>query len=690
MKAIKYIAAIALLAGFVSCQKEFNPVAQTVPGTQPDKVKVSFNVQFPEPVAVETKAPMGEGPKIADGFDIGFCIYGSGDGFVQNWIPADLDEPITDSNGYIIGGKFSIWLPLTDEKRTVHVIANVPEGVAPVTNDYIDNVMEKLVGKDNEGSYWQEIVLTNGIRQHYDEATSGFVPDDDLVQALSNINLVRNFAKITTASYDPSSDKYEKFQVKRWALINVPTKGYVAPYTGNSASRFPKGYLNIQDYPGPDVLLNQLRGTQTGQDNYPGSIPPEAVIDESFPGDPDDPANAAKYTVGGGSFYMYERPLPTSTQKQTAVLIEVEFDADHALTLAYNADHYDEATHTYDEGFPVNSVTYWYKVEALDQGQYVPFYRNVAYLLRIKGIEGEGEATAEAAYNGSYFGNISASLETASLNELSDGKSTIHVDVMDYTFLTGGTVTLMKNETEAARFWFIPDVSFPTVDAPAAYTHSVDGVCDIKVELLGVDGYEPSLAEVTANEDGSIVVTLNEPATKIKKSKIRVSGRIGDNEPTNFNRYIYREIIVNLMETQKFEYNGNRPFISNPPIVDQVNQPVDIKLYLPEDLGASIFPIQVRIESENNTLSATSPDLPVTTGKTVFGDGTRNTYFFIRTITYDEYCHLDPRTKKYVYKHEYLMTFKTNKSSNNSSEIDIRDLAGNFANASITLTTVEP
>ena len=678
MKAIKYIAAIALLAGLVSCEQEFNPGAQTVPGTQPDKVKVSFNVQFPEPVAVETKAPMGEGPKVADGFDIGFCIYGSGDGFVQNWIPADLEEPLTDANGYIIGGKFSIWLPLTDEKRTVHVIANVPEGAAPVTNDYIDNVMEKLVGKGNEGSYWQEIVLTNGIRQHYDAATSGFVPDDDLVAALSNINLVRNFAKITTASYDPSSDKYEKFQVKRWALINVPTKGYVAPYTGNSASRFPKGYLNIQNYSGPDVLLNQLRGTETGQDNYPGSIPPEAVIDESFPGDPDGDG-AANYTVGGGSLYMYERPLPTSTQKQTAVLIEVEFDADHALTLAYNELH-PEA--------PVEKVTYWYKVEALDQAQYVPFYRNIAYLLRIKGIESEGEATAEAAFNGPYFGHISASLETASLNELSDGKSTIHVDVMDYTFLTGGTtVTLMKDETEAAQFWFIPDVSFPTVDEPAAYTHSVAGVCDIKVELLGVDGYEPSLDGVTANEDGSIVVTLNEPATKIKKSKIRVSGRIGDDVTTNINRYIYREIIVNLMETQKFEHGNNITWISNEPIIDRVNQPVNIKFYLPEDLGASIFPIQVRIEAENNSLSATSSDLPVSTGKSVY-DPTRNTYFFIRTIEYSEYCHLDPRTKKYVYKYEYTMSFNTSKRINNSTKIDIRDFAGNFENVELTLNAV--
>ena len=679
MKAIKYIAAIALLAGLVSCQQEFNPGVQTVPETQPEMVKVSFKVNFPEPVAVETKAPMGEGPKVADGFDIAFCLYGSGDGYVQNWIPAELKTPITDANGYIVGGEFSILLPLTDEKRTIHVIANTPDGVAPVTNDYIDNVMEKLVGSGDEGSYWQELILEDGIKGVYEDGNL-VGPDPGLVSALSNINLVRNFTKITTASYDPSDTKYDGFQVKRWALINVPTKGYVAPYTGDSDNRFPKGYLHIEDYTGPDALLNQLSGNLDGQDNYPGNIPPEAEIDESFPGDPDG-EGADNYTVGGGSLYMYERPLPTSAQKQTAVLVEVEFDADHALTLEYNELH-PEA--------PVEKAKYWYKVEALDQGQYVPFYRNVAYLLRIEGIETAGELTAEDAFNGAYFGNISASLETASLNELSDGKSTIHVDVMDYTFLTGGnTITLMKDETAAAQFWFIPDVSFPSVDAPDAYFESTAGICDIKVELLGVDGYEPSLSAVTPHDDGSLEVTLNEPATKIKKSKIRVSGRVGDNVATNINKYIYREIIVNLMETQKFEHGTDVTYISNPPIMDQVNQPVDIRLYLPEDLGASIFPIQVRIEAKNNTLSAVSADLPVSTGKSVY-DPSRNTYFFIRTIEYNEYCHLDPRTKKYVYKYEYLMTFKTSKSTANSTKIDIRDFAGNFEPVEIDLTAEEP
>ena len=92
MKAIKYIAAIALLAGFVSCQQEINPGVQTIE-PQDEFVEVSFNVEFPEPLPINTKSPMGEGP-LVDGFSLGFCIYGAGDGFLQNWQKADLIETV--------------------------------------------------------------------------------------------------------------------------------------------------------------------------------------------------------------------------------------------------------------------------------------------------------------------------------------------------------------------------------------------------------------------------------------------------------------------------------------------------------------------------------------------------------------------------------------------------------------------
>ena len=691
MKTIRYIvSAIVLAAGLIACQREITPDIQlSVPDD--DAVMVSFKVQFPEPVPVNTKGHMGEGPTLADGFDIWFCVLGPGDGYVQNWIQADLKEPIT-SGGYITGGDFTVMLPISDDKRVLEVIANPPfpepeegEDLVPPVGDYFYNILEKLInekGTDNESSYWQEIVLEHGIRRHLN-GSNIYVPDDELVAALENIHLVRNFAKISVSS------TAEDFTIGRWTLINVPTKAYVAPFNGDQALAFPLGYTNIAGYPSGDALLAQLTGYDPeGQfnypnpDYYPGYLPPEAEIDTDFPGDPETVPDA--YPESTGSLYMYERPLPSTAQPQTAVLVEVTF-GDHMVTDQYNQ------LHSGEEGFPVDEVTFWYKVELLDQdGQYAPFLRNVAYVLDIAQIEEPGELTAQDAYSGTYFGNISASLETASLNDLSNGTSLIHVDQMDYTFLIGSTDEVTREELLmsgelAAQFYFIPDQLIGT-----AYVQDEPDICEVWTDILPVEGYEAAVTSYVTNADaggdGAIKVTLAKTGNKVKKSIIRVSGR---NLVTN--KTLYREIVINLMETQSFAHGDDVTAITNTPVISGAGNEVDITIYLPEDLGASIFPVQVRIEAENNSLSATSPDLPASTGKSIF-DETRNTYYFIKTINYSDYCKLNPRTKKYEYTYAFPMKFYTNKSGDNSTRIYLGDMAtpARFNSTTLTLGTVTP
>ncbi len=653
MKTIfKYIATVAFLAGLCSCQNELR---QT--GASPaDEVEVTFRVQFPEPVRQATRGSMGEGALASEPFDIYLCLYGSGDGYVQNWIPA-TNVTYTTSGGYITGGTFKAMLPLTNDQRTVHVIANPPAEASSVTSDYMDNVMERMVnfkGTADECSYWQQIVLPNGVRM------VGSEPDPALAAAFSDIHLVRNFAKISVTDIANGD-----FSVKSWALINIPDRGYVAPYNQNwksegRTSRFPEGYLSVQDYNAPDAPVKLY--DKLISESYAGYMPPEAKIDESFPSD------HSRYSVRGGTQYMYERPLPDEGSKQTALLVEVEFSAGH------------------DPAGSSDAATYWYKFELLDNdGEYMPIFRNVAYSVVIKEVTSAGALTAREAFDGAYFGNISASLETSGLNDLSNGTSTIHVDVMDFTFTAGNVeATLMKNETEAAQFWFIPDDS-----APEYKYASEAGVCDIKVELLPVAGFEAAVTSIATPGSGSIKVTLGPTGTQIKKSVIRISGRKGDDVPTNTEPYLYREITVNLMETPDFVHGANATRITNTPVLSGSGNEVDIDICIPENLGSSVFPIQVRIEAEKNTLSATTPDLPVRTGKSVY-DPARNTFYYVFTINYSDYCHLDTATHKFKYTYEFPIKLFTGKTGDNSTRIHISDLDGFFNPTELTLGTVTP
>ncbi|MCR5714185.1 MAG: hypothetical protein K6F98_04570 [Bacteroidales bacterium] len=667
MKAIKYLAIIALAAGLSACQKETDepvPVAG-------DKVEVTFDVQFPEAIPVETKAQMGENPLGTEDFDIYLCLYGAGDGYVQNWIPA-TETTKTVVDGYVTGGTYRAFLPLSDEARTLHVIANPPASLidTPPTSLYMDDVMHLMVDTNNECSYWQEVTLPH-IRFGSDGVT---VDPTSVAPITSGIHLVRNYTKIivdrttrATAgdSYKPRTDN---FDVLQWTLINVPDRGYVAPYTGNETNRFPAGYLNIKDYTAEDALYTRLTAT----DQYAGNIPDGAVIIDTYP---DVEAENNGYVAGGVAKYMYERPLPTLEQKQTAILAQIRFNGDNGP--GQPGHDLGPKPHEAEQGI---EKIYWYKIELLNEsGVYMPFLRDIVYTIRLKGITEVGYASAEAAYNGRYFGNISSSLETAGLSELSNGQSAIHVDVMDYTFLTGDATLLLDNGSDPetpARFWFSPNGNPNNIYYQSHQGGGPDHECTITVDLLSVEGFAPAVSSFVADEYGQIQVTLNQTSAAIKKSIIRVSGKKG--RPNGPDPVLYRDITVTLMQTQDFKHGAVATAITTQPDdLTAANESVGIKIQLPEGLGASVFPVQVRIEAENNTLSATSTDLPAQTGASVF-DATRNTFYFIYTITYDMYRHLDQATWTYNYTYEFPITLYTNSRTDNSTLIDIRDLAGKF------------
>lgn len=688
MKATKYIAAFALLLGLVACQP--NELFNGGSNIDGDKVEVTLSVQFPEPLTVPTKAPMSESPD-ANAFDIYLCVYGPGNGAFQNWIKATDVTLTTDSDGKYVG-TFTTFLPVADDQRTVHIFVNPPEGVTPVGTDYIDHVMEKMVTENGNGAYWQEIVLPNGI---YPSPTNGLKAHQDIQDAFEDVQLLRNFAKIIVDGpyEDDEGQLEEKFTLKSWALINVPTKGYVAPYTRKEGgrARFPYGYSNAFLGTGwtASSLLTQLVET----DDYKGFMPPvgedENIINTDFP---------TQFFNNGQKTYMYERPVPDvekPDEKQTAILIQIEFLNGHPC---YDASHPDSEHNTY-----------WYKIEVLnDVGAYVPILRNFVYKMHILGLEETGAATAQAAFDGPYYGNISASLETASLNELSNGTSQIHVDLLDYTYMSipdDGKITLMLDDDHASQFWFVPDMQDGT-----KYYETTAGVCEITFEKVKVQGYEHAVntyevGTVAAGTQGTITITPNAiDANNMKKSIIRVIGKAEGGKP------IYREITITLMGEPSFKHGAEttRILTELSPVTTGAGNAVNLQICLPEGLGSSIFPIQVRIEAENNTLSATSPKLPVTTGKTLFEpepaegqpDNRRNTFFYVYTINYSDYCWLNPLTKKYDNRYVFgnpeisgfdddpYITFFTNQTGDNSTRIKITDMKGRFKEVNLTLGTV--
>ena len=661
MKKIIYILAAAAFA-FTACHSESevmdDPLTTSeapAPGTM---VKVEFTVDFQD-LPPMTRAEMAENPIINNMY---VAVFGEGL-YLQHWMPATIET--LEAAGSANKKTYSVMLPLVDESRTLHFIANPPEDHNPPAFDYEWNIFPYMVTSGTDGAYWQRIELPGGILAQKNTAgdyvldgNGNYTVDPASVAKLQLVYLVRNYAKIVVNSGS------KMFDVGRWTLINYPDQGSVAPYDLSVSSqvdghyKFSETYMKIDEYEGAakGVFYDALTRT------YIGYMPKTAQINHTWPSSP-------VYVNSGQAKFMYERPTPE--QYQTSVVAEVIWKTQAAYEAACAAAG--ETPGTIPTGLAGH--TYWYKIEILDnEGEYIPILRNIQYTVSIDGLNEAGYADAQKAFNGDYFGNVSSSLETSSLNEVSNGVSRIYVDYMDQTFLGEETGQVLN-------YYFVPD----DVNAPNTKVTKTTGNVTISVTKKDVAGYVNPIDTYTVDYDsGKITFSLKARTSNLQKGIFRVEGKVGSG------RSLFREVTINVIGNLVFT---SSTAITTKPTSDATDMPVVINIGLDEKLPASLFPIQVRIEAEQNTLSSTSPDLPVESGPSQFtSKAGKNSFYYIYTIDYSSaragmsYYTIDPATREITYKVDYPITLYTTKSSGNSTKILISDLKGYFTPMELTLT----
>lgn len=660
MKKIIYLLAAAAFA-FTACHSDNEVLENTrttnVPPAPGTMVKVEFTVDFPD-LPPMTRAEMAENP-IINNMYVG--VFGEGL-YLQNWMPATIET--LEAAGSANKKKYSVMLPVVEESRTLHFIANPPADHNPPAFDYEWNIFPNMVTSDSEGAYWQRIELPDGILparnssgEYILDANGNYTVDPDSVEKLKLVYLVRNYAKIVVNSGS------KMFDVGDWTLINYPDQGSVAPYDVSVVShvddhyKFSETYMSIGNY--DPVVKGAFYDALTT--TYIGYMPETAQINHTWPDSPD-------FVRSGQAKYMYERPTPE--QYQTSVVAQViwKTQRDYEASL--------------DEGetagtIPTNLAgrTYWYKIEILDnEGEYMPILRNIQYTVSIDGLNEAGYTTAADAFNGDYFGNISSSLETSSLNEISNGASRIYVDYMDHTFIGGET-------GQELNYYFVPD----DANAPGTHVTKTTGNVTISVTKKDVAGYVNPIDTYSVDYNtGKITFSLKARSSVLQKGIFRIQGQVGSA------RALFREVTINVIGNLVFT---SATAIKTTPSTDASDQAVVINIGLDEKLPASLFPIQVRIEAEQNTLSSTSPDLPVDSGPSQFSSKQgKNSFYYIYTIDYSSarpgmsYYTINPSTREVTYKTNYEITLYTTKSSGNSTKIHISDMAGYFTPTDLTLT----
>ena len=694
MKRFFYMIAAAAFV-FAACEREIEPTTPSSGNYFPDgKVKVSFTATYPD-LFVETKA-MAQAPVINELY---VALFGS-EGSFQAWIKAQTQGFTTNYVDHTTKANYVVYLPITDRPRRLHFVANPPKDedgnvIYPAfgDEDEVINAMVKYKGGklkngseyESEDAYWQKIVLDQIDADPLiaPDANGYYRPSTELNAALNDVCLVRNYAKVHVRVKEATStEPAQPYELMEYALINVPGSGSVAPWNTGSAQYEPL-YMNIMDYVEEDkgVFYEKVSG------KYFGYMPDMNDIITTCPTSFVPVTNNAS-----DGDYMYER---TMFNRQSAPNSQTGFLA-HIKWL--------EETEVKNNTIIPAGKEYWYKIEIHGpDGEYIPFLRTILYSIMIEGINETGYDTAEEAAAGDFAGDISIGLALSSLNELSNGSSTIRVN---HTEFTSNGQKEMIDGVEKVPDYVIEWQYFPTSgDASGTPVTTVgEGTIggedyDVTVsmyDLTSKSAIDCNLSYLIANQlgtvthsDGStwgtITVPISELGETTKTSVVRISGQYGTS------RRIFREVIINVVGKQDFVNVQGQSTDPNLPKTtyieadeyDGLNKKVVVHFSLPDSLGASLFPLNIKIEAEANNLTSTSPDLPVNSGVSAFNDS-NNSFYFIKTVTLDEYRYIEDG--QYKYNNDFTAVLFTNQVSGNSTDIKLSDEKGFMNPAALTLT----
>lgn len=467
---------------------------------------------------------------------------------------------------------YSVELLQSAAPRIIHFIANSPIAVDSYSYGSERELINALETSGSADAYWQRKELSSilGDAVTADNkviATEG----SELATALNKIPLVRNFAKVTFTNQTAGDTSKGNFTDVEIAVYNAPQRGKAAPYNTNAGTW--ADYTTVPSY------------TTLTAAKYYGY---EAA---NLGGQNNDFANTGFADVQ----YLYEYNMDgkniTAGTKYPFVIIKGKY-------LGNNESYY--------------------KVDLVDaDGNYYNILRNFNYNIIINSVSGDGYSSADAAAAAAASNNISASIDTRNLLNISDGVSRLYVEYTTKYITSTDDVTL--------KYKFVPDITSPnTVDNDYVLTGTptTDNPVDLTEFVAGdvINSFEVADSDV----DGWRTITIKpKNTTGTKQQAVTISASTLSRTVTYYSVSAYALGIV----------------CSPAEVPASVGAAMTATLTIPEYLPEAIFPLEFVIVSDKLSISpdATKENMPVKTN--LKADGTEGgQYFgFVKTLEYDDY-----------------------------------------------------
>lgn len=504
---------------------------------------------------------------------------------------------VFDENGYFVQAaeatgtfgvvkdteyEFTASLMQSPYKRVVHFIANSPiSDVEKYEYGSETALINALTTSDSQDAYWQRVELPNGILEGNDEMATKF----------TKVPLVRNFVKISV-----DNQANEIFEYEGIAVINVPDMGTVAPFNINKGT-----YATYS----AGIAYNTLNNA-----GYYGYEPSDMEIVNT---DTSNPTFATEH-------YIYERRQNQDDEDYTYVIIKGKYNNSETST--------------------------YYKVDIVDDNK-EPYnlLRNFNYVINIKSVLGPGYASADAAAKAAASNNISASIDTKNLLNISDGSSRLYVEYVNKVITKPGTFTL--------KYKYLPNISDNTQT-----NYNVPANDDVDLSKV-VEGDVIASSSKASSDDASgwRTITFTTPATITETKLQTITIKAG---------VLQREI--NLILCKPFVLNVT----STPTGAAALNADATVTLGLPAGLPAAIFPLEFVIVETGLSISpdASENNLPVRTSLNVNGQTVSGgQYFgFVKKVEYSDY---NPTNSDTPAAKDIVCYFKLNKAITNGLNVKV-------------------
>lgn len=560
----KIIYAILGIFLMVACTDDHQKDIPTLPKEETNgKVTVKFSVQVPEANAIGSRS--FDEPAINS---LHLVVFDA------NGYLSEVEEAERESTGLGTADapiEFTVDLNQTPSKRIIHFLANKTIDASQFGTE--SDLIGALYTQGTDDAYWQRVELPDGISYTWtDTNNDGKLNDKEPVlfnsigDKLTGVPLIRNFAKITVeVGNDLFTPGNAGFTLQGFTVVNVPDRGSVAPFNTNGG-----GFAQYVDADKTPYGYNDLTGTI----GYTGFVPTDAIINE----------NVGTILDKDAEFFMYERNGQAKNVNRTFVIVKGQFGTD--------APSYYKIDLTYTN---TDKTTGYYEI-----------LRNFHYNIVIHQVEASGEATAgDAADMKGAHNNLSASVETQSLLNISDGESRLFVNYTEYIFVA-------SRDTMELKYRYVPDISKPDTEDNGVATYSWDKENEAVASITAA-----------ANDDGQGWRTLTVIAAEMDANDVK--------------RQTLTLVAGNLSRTVTFilrsKFNFSNEKATSPSPANTLKGTFTYSFTIPQNIPESLFPLTfiVQADPENIYPNADENSLPVQVldGEQTFG--------YEREVTYEEY-----------------------------------------------------